>query len=78
MNAAFWIARIVLVLALVCVAALLATPPGRVPLALRGLAKIVRRDRGLSEPAAVATTASPLRRALAFLLVLVALVLAVL
>ena len=37
------ILRIVAVVALLCVAAALATPPGRLPLALRGLAKMLGR-----------------------------------
>ena len=37
------ILRIVAVVALLCVSAALATPPGRLPLALRGLAKMLGR-----------------------------------
>ena len=44
MNAALQIARLVAVLALVCVAAAIATPKGRLPLALRGLAKMLGKD----------------------------------
>ena len=78
MVAALQIARLVGVLALLIVAALLATPPGRLPLALRGVYRILRRDRGLAEdPAAMAATAAPARkRLLAFVLVLVAAALA--
>ena len=36
--------KVVAVLALLVVAAALATPPGRLPLALRGLNKLLRRD----------------------------------
>ena len=36
------IARLVAVLALLCVAAAIATPRGRLPLALRGVAKLFR------------------------------------
>ena len=39
---ALQIARLVAVLALLCVAAALATPKGRLPLALRGVAKLFR------------------------------------
>ena len=42
MNTAFQILRIVSVIALVCVAAALATPKGWLPLAFRGVAKIFR------------------------------------
>ena len=41
MNTALQIARLVAVLALIGVAAAIATPKGRLPLALRGLAKMV-------------------------------------
>jgi len=44
---AFWIARIAAVIVLLCVAAALATPRGRLPLALRGAYMVMRRDRGL-------------------------------
>ena len=74
------IARIVAVIALVCVAAALATPKGRLPLALRGLAKLLRRDAGAVPPASPRTGVGqpvPLaKRLLAFVLVLVAAVLA--
>ena len=78
MVAALQIARLVGVLALLIVAALLATPPGRLPLALRGVYRILRRDRGLAEdPAAMAGTTAPTRkRLLAFALVLAAAALA--
>ncbi|HCG19987.1 MAG TPA: hypothetical protein DER26_03200 [Verrucomicrobia bacterium] len=70
--------KVVAVLALLVVAAALATPPGRLPLALRGLNKLLRRDRGLpADPgAAPAATASTGRRILAFVLVMGALALA--
>ena len=42
----FEIVRIVVVIALVVFAAALATPKGRLPLALRGLMKIMRKDLG--------------------------------
>ena len=44
MFVALQIVRIVAVIALVCVAGALATPKGRIPLALRGLAKVVSGD----------------------------------
>lgn len=70
--------RILAVLTLLIVAAALATPPGRLPLALRGLNKLLRRDRGLSTQsnADSPATASTARRIAAFILVLGALVLA--
>ena len=40
--------RMILVLALVIAAAALATPRNRVPLALRGILKILRKDRGIT------------------------------
>ena len=43
MTALFQIARVAAVIALLCVSAALATPPGRLPLALRGLAKMLGR-----------------------------------
>ena len=77
MATALQIARLVGVLALLIVAALLATPPGRLPLALRGVYRILRRDRGLAEdPAAMAGVAPTRKRLLAFVLVLVAVALA--
>lgn len=78
MNAALQIARLVAVLALVCVAAATATPKGRLPLALRGLAKMLGKD-GIqtfehSEHSNIQV--SPTRRLLAFLLVVLAILLA--
>ena len=67
--------RVILVIATLVLAAVLATPPGRLPLALRGLAKMMRRDNGLPSPAPDAR-ASTARRLAAFVLVLVAAVLA--
>lgn len=74
---ALQIARLVGVLALLIVAALLATPPGRLPLALRGVYKILRRDRGLPAAVPAGGAASTGKRLLAFLLVLVAAALAI-
>lgn len=78
-RAAFEIARLAVVIVLLVAAALIATPKGRVPLALRGVYRILRKDRGL----AVGATAdkgrpvSSSRRCLAFGLVLAAVALAV-
>ena len=44
MSAALWIARIAAVVALLCAAAAVATPPGRLPLALRGLQRLDARS----------------------------------
>ena len=74
MNAAAWCARLVAVVALLTLAALLATPPGRLPLALRGLAKLLRSDRG--ERTAVPPPATVVRRLVAFAAVLAAVLVA--
>ena len=71
----FEFARVIVVIALLIVAACLATPPGRVPLALRGLKRILNRDSGVAEDTG-ASAASPRRRFFAFLLVLSAAALA--
>ena len=85
----FQLARICAVLALVCVAAALATPKGRLPLALRGLAKMVnavpspsRRQALAGDPRYHASrrdgdgTVSAGKRVVAFFLVLLAILLA--
>ena len=80
MNAACQILRLVAVIALVCGAAALATPKGRLPLALRGLAKLLRRDAGTVPSSSPRTCSgqpvSLAKRLLAFVLILVAAVLA--
>jgi len=69
--------RFIPVILLLGAAAALATPRGRIPLALRGLRRTLRRDAGLPD-APARETAVPLgRRLLALLLVLAALVVAV-
>ena len=70
MMTALQIARVVAVIALLCFASALAAPPNRLPLALRGLRRILRKDMGAVGD--VEEKASPMRRAIAFLLVLVA------
>ena len=78
-TAVLQIVRIGLVIALVCVAAALATPKGRLPLALRGLARLLRQDavpagsapQGADPPVPLA------KRLLAFVLVLLAVFLAI-
>ena len=67
---------VVLVIALLGAAAALATPPGRLPLALRGVYRILKKDRG---ECAVPPSSGPAplwRRILAFFLVLLAALLA--
>lgn len=58
------ILRVAAVVALVCAAAALAAPPGRIPLALRGLARLFRAGAGGTVPA--------WKKSVAFALVLVA------
>ena len=74
------IARLVAVVALLCAAAAIATPKGRLPLALRGLAKLLARDRGQTQSTAVdgcrLQSVSVWKRTLAFLLVILAVILA--
>ena len=71
--------RFIAVIALLGVAAMLATVKGRLPLALRGLKKMLRKDLG--KPAEDAGEAKPTvpgwRRFVAFVLVLIAFLLAV-
>lgn len=67
--------KVIAVIALLCIAAAVATPKGRLPLALRGLYRIMKRDRG--EGAAQGAERVPSwRKLLAFILVLVAVVVA--
>jgi len=70
--------RVIAVIAVVVVAAALATPKGRLPLALRGVAKILRRDGTCRTSGTGRTEAVPgWKRLLAFALVLLAVLLAV-
>ena len=78
MNTTFQLIRICAVVALLCVAAAIATPKGRLPLALRGLAKMLGKD-GIqtfehSEHSNIQVSLA--RRLLAFSLVLLAILLA--
>ncbi len=71
----FWaIGQIVAVIVCVVIAAALATPPGRLPLALRALAKMTRRQNGLPPQPEVKASAG--RRFVAFLFILLAVLLA--
>lgn len=68
-------ARVAGVIVLLGVAACLASPPGKLPLALRGIRKILRRDSGTHRDAEMAKVSAG-RRFVAFLLVIVAVVVA--
>jgi len=74
MNMTLQIVRLVAVIALLCAVAAIVTPKGRLPLALRGVMKIMRRDRpeNFSLSAGTYETISGRKRLLAFFLVLVA------
>ena len=73
-----WIVRIVLVVACLGAAAAVATPRGRMPLALRGIRKMLRKDAGVGDAEKPeGETVAPWRKLLAFVLVLLAAVLAV-
>ena len=63
---------VVLIIALLGAAAALATPPGRLPLALRGVYRILKKDRGECAAPPSAGPAPLWRRILAFLLVFIA------
>lgn len=71
----FELVRVVAVIALVVIAAVLATPPNRVPLALRGLLRILRRD-GSTPTGNEPTSAPTWKKILSFVLVIVAFLLA--
>ena len=77
-TVAFQLARICLVITLVCVAAALATPKGRLPLALRGLAKMLGKDdiQAFEHSEHSNIQVSLARRLLAFLLIVLAILLA--
>ena len=64
--------RFVAVIALLGAAVVLATPKGRLPLALRGLRKTLRRDAGLPAARTAERPVSGVRRLAAFALILLA------
>lgn len=66
--------RVVVVIALVVWAAVLATPKGRTPLALRGIQKLLRRTNEIPENQVQPVGVK--RRLIAFLMVLAALAIA--
>jgi len=67
---------VILIIALLGAAAALATPPGRIPLALRGVYRMLKKDRGESAALPSSGPAPLWRRILAFFLVLLASLLA--
>lgn len=72
----FELIRVLGVIGLVVVAAVLATPPNKVPLALRGLVRILRRDAG-SREASTTPGAVPLwKKLLSFALCVLAFIIA--
>ena len=75
-TVAFQLARICAVIALVCIAAAIATPKGRLPLALRGLSKMLRGCEGEKVRGNEGSHPSAGKRLLAFVLVLLAILLA--
>lgn len=77
MHTAIEIVRIVGVLALVAVAAVLLTPKGRVPLALRGLSRMLGKDANKSISGACEREVPFRRRFLGMLLIAFAFALAV-
>ncbi len=71
--------RFVVVIALLGLAAALATPKGRLPLALRGIRRTLRRDAGAPAAEPSAARAVPLwKRLVAFALVLLAFLIGIL
>ena len=78
-TVAYWVVKIAFVIVLLGVAAAFATPKGRLPLALRGLEKLVRKDRGEDRTAHPAPEApSGMKRFFAFVLVIIAILIAAL
>ena len=80
MFVALQIVRLIAIVALLCVAAAITTPKNRLPLALRGLAKLVALDRGQTQSTADEgcrlQSVSTGKRAFALFLVILAILLA--
>lgn len=72
--AVFWIVKIVLVIALLGVAAAIATPKGRLPLALRGLEKLMGKR---AKTRAAGESVSTGKRFFALVLVIIAIIAAI-
>ena len=70
------VARLVAVVALLVGAAILATPRGRLPLALRGVWRMMQKDRAANAAAPGEARVGAWRRLLAFLMVAAAIALA--
>lgn len=66
--------KVIAVIALLVLAAMLATPKGRLPLALRGINKLLRRDGASTNQSSVVTPTW--KRLIAFILVVLAAILA--
>lgn len=66
--------KVIAVIALLVLAAMLATPKGRLPLALRGINKLLRRDGANANQSSV--VAPTWKRLIAFVLVVFAAILA--
>ena len=79
-DSMFWLARVIAVVGLLGFSAFLASPKGRLPLALRGVARLMRQDRGEAisrTPADSGTPASKTRRFFALVCMIIAIILAV-
>lgn len=69
--------RFIFVIAFLGLAAALLTDRNRLPLALRGLKRVLKKDEGVSKESANVSTVTPKKRLLAFILILLAFVVAV-
>lgn len=80
MTAVCWIAKIIVVVGLLGAAAAVATPRGRLPLALRGVRRMMRQDRGEkgTDAAERGEAVSGRRKFSALLLVIIAIIIATL
>jgi len=73
----FELLRVVAVIAIIVSAAAIATPKGRLPLALRGVLAVLRKDAGTTGTQGTVGTVPGWKRLVAFALVLLAALLAV-